>query len=189
MKVYNHNYYIDKYGLYYVYLHLHKDRILYVGKGTRGRCGKLTDSRSNEYVEFLNSIDKNEVEKYILLDSCDEGLILACERLIHDELDAIGYKVYSKANGCRIKGNKLTSTQKKNISKSMIDKNGKAIVQLSLDNKFIKEYPSLASASRELKISKSNLCKVLKNERNLCGGFRWMYKNIYESTDNNWVYA
>lgn len=180
MKEYKHNDYVKMYGLYYVYIHVYKGRILYVGKGTRCRCGKLTDSRSDEYVEFLNSINKKEVEKYILCESFDEELILACERLVHEYLHSIGYKVYSKANGERIRGNKLTKTQKENIRKSMIGKNSVPIIQLSLDNKFIKEHSSLANASRELNVNKGNLCKCLKGERNHCGGFKWFYKTRYE---------
>lgn len=51
----------------------------------------------------------------------------------------------------------------------------KCVYQYDLEGNFIKEFPSLAEAERVLKISHSNICKVLNHELHQCGGYRWSY--------------
>lgn len=51
------------------------------------------------------------------------------------------------------------------------------IIQLSLDGKFIKEYPSIISAKKELKLH--HIVSCCKGHRKTCGGYKWMYKEEY----------
>lgn len=52
-----------------------------------------------------------------------------------------------------------------------------AIVQLSLNGDFIREWGSVAEALRELKIN--NVSAVLNGVQKKAGGFRWVYKKDY----------
>jgi hypothetical protein len=51
------------------------------------------------------------------------------------------------------------------------NKYGKPIYQFDLSGNFIKEYLSITEAEQQTGISKSNIRRVLKNERNSAGGF------------------
>lgn len=55
-------------------------------------------------------------------------------------------------------------------------KNSIPILQLSKDGTFIKEWPSLVEASRQLRISHSHICSCCKGLRKSAGGFVWKYK-------------
>lgn len=54
----------------------------------------------------------------------------------------------------------------------------KAVLQFTLDNKFIKEFGSIAEAQRLTKVNNAHIVSVCKNKRNHAGGFKWQYKNI-----------
>lgn len=54
--------------------------------------------------------------------------------------------------------------------------NAKKIIQLTIDDIFIKEWNSIDEASRTLNLHSSNILKVCKGERKKCGGFHWKYK-------------
>ena len=54
--------------------------------------------------------------------------------------------------------------------------NARKIIQLTLDDIFIKEWNSLDEASRTLSLHSSNIYKVCNGERKTCGGFHWKYK-------------
>ena len=47
-------------------------------------------------------------------------------------------------------------------------------MQYDLEENFIKEWPSIAKASRELKLNK--IWEVCNKKRNKCGNFVWKYK-------------
>lgn len=53
------------------------------------------------------------------------------------------------------------------------------IVQLSLDDVFIKEWPSAAEAGRNIGVNYKNINLVCRNKRNKAGGFKWMYLSDY----------
>ena len=61
-------------------------------------------------------------------------------------------------------------------SPSKIEKQSIPIIQFTKDGEFIKEWPSLNEAERQLGISKSNICQCLKGRRKLARGFVWRYK-------------
>lgn len=49
------------------------------------------------------------------------------------------------------------------------------ILQFSKDGRFVKEWPSLSEAYRQLGISCSNICQCIKGCRKSAGGFVWRY--------------
>ena len=57
-------------------------------------------------------------------------------------------------------------------------KNYKPIVQMDMDGNVIREWHSLNSAARELKISKGSLSACLYGKRKTCAKFKWEYKII-----------
>jgi len=76
-------------------------------------------------------------------------------------------------------GNKHSEETKIKISetkKGTISWNAKSIIQLSKDDKKIKEWRSAKSAAEKLKLSQGNIWSVINGDRNTCGGFKWKLK-------------
>jgi hypothetical protein len=69
-------------------------------------------------------------------------------------------------DNCRYLENKI------NCAKEMCKK----ILQYDLEGNFIKEWPSVTSASNELNISYRNIGSVLSQITHTAGGFKWKYK-------------
>lgn len=60
--------------------------------------------------------------------------------------------------------------------KKVIEKTSRPIYQYNLNGCFIKEYPSVSSASRELNISPSGICKCLNGVYKKAYGYIWKDK-------------
>lgn len=56
----------------------------------------------------------------------------------------------------------------------------KAVVQLSKNGIFIKEYKTMTKAAKENNTYKSGICQCCKDKQNTCGGFKWQYLEDYE---------
>lgn len=54
--------------------------------------------------------------------------------------------------------------------------NVRKVIQLTIDDIFIKEWKSLKEAADSLGLHSSNILKVCSGERKKCGGFHWKYK-------------
>ena len=56
----------------------------------------------------------------------------------------------------------------------------KPVIQMTLDGKFIQEFPSIAEAARQLNGSYVNIAEYLRepNKRNHAYGYKWKYKGI-----------
>lgn len=52
----------------------------------------------------------------------------------------------------------------------------KPVIQLSLDDEYIAEYPSVKEANRQFGFNVSNICSCCKGLRNNANGFKWKYK-------------
>ena len=50
------------------------------------------------------------------------------------------------------------------------------IIQFSKDGEFMKEWPSLSEAGRQLGIAQSHICQCCKGRNKSAGGFVWRYK-------------
>jgi hypothetical protein len=81
----------------------------------------------------------------------------------------------------KLRGRKLPDWQRKILSEAAMGKRvewcHRPITQLSVDGDVIKEFESMAAASRELKIQRANIHKVVSGERMVAGGFHFKYKN------------
>lgn len=101
---------------------------------------------------------------------------------MHREMCGNGGKVAMK-----IINEKLTFEQRSKAGKiggkiggkspSKIEKQSIPILQFSKDGKFIKEWPSLSEAYRQLGIPQSNISACLKGRYKHAGGFVWKYKS------------
>lgn len=78
----------------------------------------------------------------------------------------------SKALSCQ---NKSEETINK-IRKSISEKQGRPVLQLTKSGELIKEWLTGAEAARELKLDKANLNACCKGKKKSCGGYIWKYK-------------
>ncbi len=56
------------------------------------------------------------------------------------------------------------------------NKNKKVVIQMDLDENFIKEWESIAEARRGLNITGHNISSFCNNKRNHANGFKWKHK-------------
>lgn len=56
------------------------------------------------------------------------------------------------------------------------------IIQLDLQENFIREWDSATTASKELNLNKTSICMCCKGKQNQCGGHKWVYKSDYKPT-------
>lgn len=77
-----------------------------------------------------------------------------------------------------LKGIKRSKETKEKVKKSVTELQGQPIRQFSKEGQFIKEWPSIAQASRELNIDKANIghCCAHRPNHNSAGGYIWRYK-------------
>lgn len=71
---------------------------------------------------------------------------------------------------------KMSITRKKLYKEGILKPKGKAILQYDLENNFIKEFPTVASASRKLNIDKGGIHRVLSKKYKQMKGFKFEYK-------------
>jgi hypothetical protein len=60
-----------------------------------------------------------------------------------------------------------------------------AVIQLSLDNKYINQWDSVNNASNELTINAYSILNVCKGKQKTSGGYKWMYKEEYDNLIKN----
>lgn len=53
------------------------------------------------------------------------------------------------------------------------------IIQLNMDNSFVREYESVREAERVLGIYATDICKVLKGKKKSLKGYKWVYAKDY----------
>lgn len=75
-----------------------------------------------------------------------------------------------KGKASKKKGTHLTEEQKLKLSKP--------INQYDLNDIFIKSWDSVKTASKELNICASNICRCCKGKSKTAGGYKWRYKNV-----------
>ena len=76
-----------------------------------------------------------------------------------------------KAISETLKGVPLSEEHKKAIGEA----NSKKILQLTKSGEFIREWPSICEAERELGIAQSSICSCCKGIRKSAGGYIWKY--------------
>ena len=72
---------------------------------------------------------------------------------------------------------KISEARKgKKISEEARKKKSKPIIQLTLDNKFIKEWDSITEAAHSVGCDKSLIMRVCQGKKKTAKGFHWKYK-------------
>ena len=200
MKLYVSKDYINQYGLYYVYIHVYNNRVIYVGKGSRASARDFAN-RDNKYKEYIQNVGKDSIKSYIIEESYDEELMIHLEMLIHELFLGEGFELFSRPQlGMygHLKGRVFSDETKSKLSKARIGKNhteeskkkignarkGKkstsriSVVQLALDNTFIKEYDSIRELDN-LGFHNSAIVMCCKGNRKTHKGYKWVYKDEY----------
>lgn len=57
----------------------------------------------------------------------------------------------------------------------------KTIIQLSLENKFIKEWKSAVEVQEQLGINRKNISQCITGRNKTAGGYKWVTKQAFES--------
>lgn len=74
---------------------------------------------------------------------------------------------------------KISEAQKgRKQSKEQVAKKSKPIIQLTLDNKFIREWDSITDAAHTLGCDKSLIMRVCQGKKKTAKGFHWQYKIV-----------
>ena len=76
---------------------------------------------------------------------------------------------------------KPSEKQKKVLSEYCKQNKTKKIIQLSLDNKFIKEWESAVEVEKSLGISRKNISQCITKNNKTAGGFKWLLANEFNS--------
>ena len=58
-----------------------------------------------------------------------------------------------------------------------IEKTKRPVVQLTLADDYVKEWPSITEACKALRLNPANVCLCCNGKRNKCGNYKWKYKN------------
>ena len=74
-----------------------------------------------------------------------------------------------------LRGVPKSEATKKAISDAMKGVNAKKILQFTKSGEFIREWPSICEAERELGIAQSSICSCCKGIRKSAGGYIWKY--------------
>ena len=102
-----------------------------------------------------------------------------------DNLPQVNHKDENKLNNsisnlewCTQQYNHDYGTRNIRTGKSQINKQGsKVLLQYDLQDNFIKEFPSVSAASRELGKSQANISKCANGFKNQAYGYKWKFKN------------
>lgn len=127
---------------------------------------------SGDVIKIWNSI-KEAAEYY----KTDDESIRKTADLLNPTKTSNGFRWMYEEDFNILSTNKLPSIKKERKIYS-------SIVQLNIDGNFIKEWETATIAGESLKIDRHRISNACKNnvDNNYYGGFRWMYKNNYEST-------
>jgi len=64
------------------------------------------------------------------------------------------------------------------------NKLSKPVIQYTIDNKYVNEYPSAKEAQRQTGIQQANISQVCNSKKRIqAGGFKWEYKNQKTAND------
>ena len=71
-------------------------------------------------------------------------------------------------------------TRRSSNAKFCKNKFSKAVYQYTKDNIFIKKWDSISQINRELKYSKSNICRCCNDKQQFANGYIWKYAKTIE---------
>ena len=149
-----------------------------VSQETRDKMSKYAKNRSQEHIDKISTGNKGKIISQETKDRISK---------IH-KYKQISQEIKDKISQSS-KGKKHTQESRNKISQSSKGKifsqehrnkislaRQKSILQYDLEGNFIKEWPSILSASKELKINNTSISKACKGEIKSLDKFRWRYK-------------
>lgn len=97
------------------------------------------------------------------------------------KLPVVNHKDGNKKNNCLTNLEWVTEKENCQHSRNVLknSKYQKAVVQASLDGKFIKEFKSQTDAEKETGVSSRAICLVCQGKRRKAGEFTWFYKENF----------
>lgn len=179
------------------YLQLH---LTYNGKRKTFRVHKLVALaflENPENLPCINHKDENKENNHVdNLEFCDIRYNNCYGSRLERQSKSMKGKIFSDEHKRNIskaqKGKIISEETKRKMSESHKGEKGfwygkhlpnkvkekmrKPIIQLDLQENFIREWDSVTTASRELNLNKASICMCCKGRRNKCGGFIWRYK-------------
>ena len=90
-------------------------------------------------------------------------------------VDSVNKMIITKTGMSTGVGRKHTMTHINNITDGMIKTKGKPVLQYDINMNFIKDWKSISTASKALKIPNSNIINVCKGNRKTAKNFIWIY--------------
>lgn len=189
---------LSKVGVYKIY-HKKRPERVYVGSTSKYKSQRnlyhhgfyrrwyehywnlSSNTHSSKYLQ--NTINKYGIDEiaFEILEVCENKTISEIREREQFYIDQLK-PVYNCFNTVYPQGRTWTDAQKKKQSKKM---KGKAlpnpayekirvpVKQYNLDGTFIKQYESMAAASKDTKIDRASINKVMLGERISAGGFLW----------------
>lgn len=152
---------------YYVYMHLYKDKVVYIGKGSvdcsrniskggydRRAYSFGSKNRNERYLNFIKEVGKENIQVRIVARFDDEQDALWLE----DELHEVHDNLYSLS------------------TKELSNKKSKAIVQLDLDGQFVAEHKN---AKCVVDIDSTNINRCCNKKMCTYKGYRWLFADEY----------
>lgn len=140
----------------------------------------LSNNKTNGHSYKIVSLYKNNIGKNFYIHR------LVTEAFLDNKYNYkyINHKDENKGNNC-VDNLEFCTAQYNNkyndrhlkIGKKTINniKTSKKIIQLNDNNEFIKEYPSISEASRQLKVSYQAISDCLNGKQKHSAGYKWKY--------------
>ncbi|CED93252.1 Intron encoded nuclease repeat motif [Romboutsia ilealis] len=184
---------------YYVYMHLYQDKPVYIGKGsvnyskckTKGgydcRANNKTNRRSQEYLDFIKMVGKENIEVKIIARFDNEEDALWLEEELHKvHKDLFSMVTRGEMHPLYNKPRSVSTRQK--LSKANKGANNprarKVIMLDKINNKHIRIFDCIVDALEYLDCTTnntSNITKCCTGEGLTALGYKWMYLEDYEN--------
>ena len=150
---------LKKFGLYY---NRPAAELIFLTKAEHNRLhkrgvpiGPMSEDHKKAIGEAQRGIPKSEEHKRALSDAL-KGVPLSEE--------------HKKAIGKALKGHSVSEEHRAKLSKK--------ILQFTKSGEFIREWPSVREAERELGIARSSICSCCNEKLKSAGGFIWQYSTL-----------
>jgi hypothetical protein len=162
----------------------------------------IIDCRKSELNYIKNSVMKSELSKLLNLNNINW---IKCEKFAREAMIKLISNLWNNGIkstyviGKRLNISRCSVTRYLNQS-SLIglcnytgkEQLNKSVVQLTVKNKFVKEWKSINNAMRELNINgNGNISSVCRGKRKTAGGYKWMFKEDYDkyiSEQENYIF-
>ena len=153
-------------------------------------CEYYAKKFCSEDLSLIENYDMAIADTTQTWDCHHRGEILPCGKFSVDDLKKFGlyynrpaaeliFLTHSEHRRLHAKGVQLSDKHKKAISDSLKGvpniKLSKKILQFTKSGEFIREWPSMREAERELGIAQSSICRCCNGKRKYAGGYVWKY--------------